>query len=157
MIRKEHLNTEATIKTAGWLYYLVALFLLKIALAPILDADSPQGRLNIPFCLTIALLATAYAVVGTGLLRLKPWARIPAFFCSTLGLIATLLGTVINVLIIVNLARKKGKFVMSPEYQEIIAATPHVKRRLISKPLLIILLILLALLACTVIFSKSAS
>jgi hypothetical protein len=55
------------------------------------------------------------------------------------------LGTLINVYILVKLCGKQGSFVMTPEYQRIIAATPHVKRKssIASMVLLAILIIVL--------------
>jgi hypothetical protein len=55
------------------------------------------------------------------------------------------LGTLINAYILVRVCGKQGSFVMTPEYQRIIEATRHIKRKssILAMVLLAILIIVL--------------
>jgi hypothetical protein len=65
--------------------------------------------------------------VGTGLRRLKRWARIPVGILSGIGLIGFPLGTIINAYILYLVFGKKGVTVFSDEYRLVIEQTPHIK------------------------------
>ncbi len=97
----------------------------------------------------IGAVALAFGIgqgfTAYGLRRLKNWARIPTTILSCLGLFAFPVGTLINIYILVTVLGKKGQFVTTSEYQRIIAATPHVKRKtsVFVWALLILLVIIL--------------
>ncbi|MDZ4405582.1 hypothetical protein [Prosthecobacter sp.] len=143
--RRQHINTEATIKSVGTLYYLGAFVLILVGIAGL--AGSRLDKDVSPLLLGAILLAVGVGqgVVAYGLNRLQSWARIPTVIFSCLGLFAFPLGTLINAYILVKVLGKQGKFVMTPEYKEIIAATPHVKRKtsVVTWVLLILLIIVL--------------
>lgn len=143
--RMQHINTEATIKSVGFLYYLGAFVLILLGISGLLgnkiDDEVPPILIGAIFL----LLGVGQGVVGYGLRRLRSWARIPTIVLSSIGLLGFPVGTLINVYILVKVLGKQGKFVMTPEYQQIIAATPHVKRKssIVALVLLALLLIVL--------------
>lgn len=159
-IREEHIKTEATIKSIGLLFYLAAFVLVAVCVS--LLAGSAHGMTGgtllgggICVLLTFGVGATAY-----GLRRLRGWARIPAIVISTIvliiGLINLSLGVIIHIYILAKLMGKEARFIMTPEYQRIIAATPHVKYKtsILVKVLLALLLILLIGIIVAASFSK---
>ena len=128
LTRRSHLNTEATLKSVGTLYYLGAFLLTMIGGSNITGKHSGMaiyGMETAPVMLVglgIGLGVTAY-----GLRRLQSWARIPLAIFSFLGLFRFPWGTLINLYILSQVLGKKGLFVMTPEYQRIIAVTPQVR------------------------------
>ncbi len=149
LIRREHLNTEASIKSVGILYYLFAVALIAIGVAAL--AGINPGRSS-----SLALLQGVLLLVGIGmgftaygLRRLQSWARIPTIILSSIAMIVGLInlswGIVIHIYILAKVAGKQGQFVMTPEYQRIIAATPHVKNKtsIFVKVLLALLILIL--------------
>jgi hypothetical protein len=144
-IRKQHINTEATIKSVGMLYYLGAFALIAISIAMLAGSKTETGLPPLLGTGFLLALGVGQGVVGYGLRRLQSWARIPTAIFSGIGLIGFPVGTLINGYILVKLFGQQGKFVMTPEYQQVIAATPHVKRKtsVVVWVLLILLLIIL--------------
>jgi hypothetical protein len=69
------------------------------------------------------------AWVAYGIRALKNWARITGIVLAALGLLNFPVGTLINAYILYLFVSKKGRMIFSPEYQDIIAATPEVKYR----------------------------
>jgi len=149
LMRQEHINTEAAIKSVGTLYYLAMLVLIAIGVS--LFASITPGKSSsalIPGGLLL-LLSIGVGFVAHGLRRLRSWARIPTVILSSLALIIGLInlsgGIVIHIYILVKMMGKQAQFVMTPEYQRIIAATPHVKRKtsVVAWVLLILFIIIL--------------
>ncbi len=143
--RMQHINTEATIKSVGMLYYLATFGLLAAGAVTLMEGkpteDIPPQLLGA----ILILMALAYGVTAYGLRRLKGWARIPTIIFSCIGLLGFPVGTLINAYILVKVMGQQGKFVMTPEYHRIIAVTPHVKRKssIVALVLLALLLIVL--------------
>lgn len=160
-IRKEHIKVEATVKSVGTLYYLGAfmfiVFGLMTAFVPSMDKSAGQGE---ALFISVFVLAfgIAYGVLGYGLRRLLSWARWPTVALSFIGLIGFPVGTLISILILVNLLGKKATLVFSPEYKDIIAATPHVKNKtsIIVKVLLVLLLLALLLILSSLFIGRAA-
>lgn len=144
--RRLHINTEATIKSVGTLYYLGAFVLVLLSIAGLSGSNLDRGDMS-PLLLGGVLLAVGIGqgVVGYGLTRLQGWARIPTVIFSCLGLFAFPLGTLINAYILAKVLGKQGKFVMTPYYKEIIAATPHVKRKTSIVALLLLAILIIVL------------
>jgi hypothetical protein len=162
-IRKEHINTEASVKAVGTLYYLVCL-LLCVSLYGILSNGGSGAMVDLPLIAIIILLF----FTARGIRRFKPWTRfmfgivsgIAVLFslCSGIYLLSQrqtisgpgLLGMALGLLIHGSILRlafgKKGRMVFSEFYKEIIAATPHVKYKT-SKLVWILLGILVAIFA----------
>jgi hypothetical protein len=129
-IRKDHLQHEASIKSVGFLYFLAAAVLLLVGIVRIASASNGREPLvgSIVAFLFVGI-SVAQIWVGIGLRKLKPWARIPSGILSGLGLIGFPIGTLINGYILYLLFSKKGATVFSPDYQRVIAETPHIKYR----------------------------
>jgi hypothetical protein len=72
-------------------------------------------------------LAALQIWVGIGLRNLKPWARIASGVLAGIGLLGFPIGTLINGYILYLLFSKKGAMLFSPDYQRVIAETPHIK------------------------------
>ena len=60
-------------------------------------------------------------------MTLASWVKIPVGLLGGLGLLNYPIGTVINSAILYIIFCKKGRTVLSKEYEEIIAATPDVR------------------------------
>jgi len=147
-IRTQHLSTEATIKSVGTLYYLGAFILTLLGLFWI-GTGIMRGEDAVAASLLLGgitlVFGIAEGVLAHGLRTLKSWARIPTIILSSIGLLGFPLGTLISIYILVKVGGKQGKFILSPEYQRIIAATPHVKYKT-SKVIWVILIVLVIVL-----------
>lgn len=128
-IREEHIKTEATIKTIGLLYWLGGLAIVAAAAMSVIASvtTSETGVHELLISVTLLALGVFQFLVGNGLRKFQRFARICAGVISALGLLAFPVGTLINVLILGTLFRKKSRMIFSEPYKEIIAATPHVK------------------------------
>lgn len=142
-IRREHINTEATIKSVGILYYLAAIMLIMVAIPNMMRGKTHPSVEPVVVGLVLILAGLGVGLVGHGLRKLRSWARIPTIIFACLGLFGFPVGTLINAYILVKVCGKQGEFVMTEEYQRIIAATPHIQRK--TSIVVIILLVLLVL------------
>lgn len=144
-VRRAHIDTEATLKTVGLLYYLAAAGLAAASWSSLTGGrnDLESGALLAGGLMIMFGLGMGFT--GYGLRRLRSWARIPTILFSCIGLLGFPMGTLINAIILIRTAGKKGGFVLTPEYHRIISATPHVKRKnsIVAMVLLAILLIAL--------------
>jgi len=122
-IRREHIKHEAQVKSIGGLYCLGAFFMLFGAAGVVTRYD----QRSLIFSLLYVLLIVLQLILGVGLRRLKPWARIGGIALSAVGLFAFPTGTIISLVVLLMLASKKSGVVFSKDYQAVIAATPHVK------------------------------
>jgi hypothetical protein len=131
-IRREYLKHETGIRSAGTLYGLYAIFLLLATLvfaAGAVMGNDPQtpravGIIMVIFCGGFFWL---FYKLASGLRRQKQWVRMPVAVISGIGLLGFPLGTAINGYIMWLVLSKKGTYVLSPEYEAIVAATPHIK------------------------------
>jgi hypothetical protein len=124
-IRREHLSHEASIKAVGFLYYLGGVLVTLGTLVAIGGAaKEPAGA---AVMLLVLAIGVAQFVAGWGVRALRPWGRVVGCVLSGLGLLGFPLGTIINAYILYLFLSKKGRTIFSPEYQQVIAATPHVK------------------------------
>ena len=149
-IRREHISHEASIRSIGTLYYLGAFFMIAGTLAAFLLESRSRTHLSAGPAVILAffgLLATGFFLLGRGLRALKPWARIPTTLLAVLGLAGFPLGTLLNSYILWLIHSKKGKLILSPEYADIVDATPDVKYRTTLLVWIILGLIVVALLA----------
>lgn len=166
-IRRAHIGHEASVKSVGFLYILGALFAGLGAIAAFVGmlADKDLSRSESDMMVGIlpgvifAAVTIGYAFTGSAIRKLKPWTRIVVGIFSGLGLIAFPLGTLINGYILYLFFGKKGKMVFTPEYKDIIAATPHVKYKT-SKWVWIVLAALVvipAIVVAILVFSSKGS
>lgn len=142
-IRVEHLNTEATLKSAGFLYYLGAVITALIG-STMLVQPSVEVILT---GLALAGFGVVQAFVGHGLRHFRTWSRVPTIILSMICLLAFPIGTLINGVILASVASAKGKMVLSEGYKAIIAATPHLKQK---NSVLVWILLVFVLLLLTV-------
>jgi len=132
-IRQTHIKHEASVKSVGFLYLLggVLFLVMGVFMAPVIFAGGQATGSETPFLAAIIALYAGLGVLSIflarGLRKLQRWVRIPVTILSALGLLSFPIGTIINGYIIWLIWSEKGKMVFTDEYQEIIAATPHVK------------------------------
>ena len=148
LIRQEHINTEGTMKSVGTLFYLGAFFLILYGLILVgagLSAMKDGSWVAVIIGVVVLALGIGQGRVAYGLSRLKSWARTPTIIIASLGLLGFPVGTLINIYILVKITGQKGQFIFTPEYQRIVAATPHVKRKtpVVAWVLLILFVIIL--------------
>ncbi len=142
-IRRELLKHEASIQGIGSLYLLGAFFAVLATLGMFaVAAFDPDVRLPIlGVGVFYGLMAWLSYYLGTGLRRLDPKVRIGTTILAVIGLLAIPLGTLINGYILYLIHSQKGKRVMTPEYQAIVAQTPHIKYRTSLWLIVLVLLI----------------
>jgi hypothetical protein len=130
-IRQAHLKHEAALKSAGVLYLLGGTLLTLGGMAGVAGAIASTGPDGADGSVLVSGVVGALGVcqfaVGRGLRRFKPWTRTPVGLLSGMGLFAIPLGTLINAYILYLVFSRKGKTIMSEDYQAVIAATPHLK------------------------------
>lgn len=128
-IRNEHIKHEASVKSVGVLYFIGAFLMVLLGGMILIAPSGPTGVETVLAGVIIICAAALHFALGMALRRLKRWAQIVAGIFSGVGLLGFPLGTIINGFILYLLFSKKGKTVFSPEYQEVIAQTPHIKYR----------------------------
>lgn len=132
VVRKTHINTEASIKSIGGLYYLVGIFMLMTGISSSTNLGEVKDMTtlaNWTVAIVLPLLGITLFVVGAAVRKLKPWSRIGVGVLSGFGLLAFPMGTLINAYILFLTFGKKGRMIFSERYKEIILVTPHVKCR----------------------------
>ncbi len=153
-IRRRHLTHEASVQSIGTLYLIGAvLVILGSASGVVLALIERRGATleSLAVSAIPLVLGGIYIIVGRWLRLLDPKGRMPATLLAVIGLIAFPIGTLINGYILYLLQSKKGATVFSPEYREIIAATPHIKYKtsLLAWAVLILLVVGLLLLVAS--------
>ena len=136
-IRREHLNHEASVKSIGLLYWLGGIFgcLVGVAYAigGLVNVVNPNTTGIGITLLVLGVIVTCFAVlqimVAIAIRKLKPWSRIAATVISCIGLLGFPIGTLISAYFLYLLQSSKGTVVFSDHYQEVIAATPHIRYR----------------------------
>ena len=126
-IRQAHISHEASIKAVGFLYYLGA------AIAVLAGAGLFAGMARGGEAAGLAGFMLAFGIagffVGWGVRGLRRWGQVVGCVMAVFGLLGFPVGTLINGYILYLFLSKKGRTIFSPEYQDVIAATPHVKYR----------------------------
>jgi len=126
-VRQAHISHEASIKAVGFLYYLGA------AIAVIFGVGSLAGMASGGEAAGLAAFMLAFGVaglfVGWGVRGLRRWGQVAGCVLAVFGLLGFPVGTLINGYILYLFLSKKGRTIFSPEYQDVIAATPHVRYR----------------------------
>lgn len=163
-IRQLHIKHEASLRSVGILCYIGGAFTLLGGLMMVLTlAGSPAGSgvsgegsgFILGLAIFYGLFGVGLFVLARGYRQLKPWVRIPGTIVSCLGLLSIPIGTLINGYILYLLWSQKGKVVLSSEYAQIIAATPHSKYK--TSPLVWIVLALLIIGLVAAVFWAAAS
>jgi hypothetical protein len=153
-IRRKHIAQETSIKSLGSLQLLGGSLLLLVLAgflaATIVPGPGRSGLVMYGMAAYLALLAAISFALGFGLRNLRPWARWITAVLIMLSLLASIVSlavegvaggqaagigarfvgsAIIPVYILHLLLSAKGSMVFSPEYQTIIARTPHVKMK----------------------------
>lgn len=153
-LREQHINHEASLKTIGFLHYLAAISSglgVVAAVGGLLSDAAGGGNTDImPTLLgttVLAVIAFAYGAIGRGLRHFQRWVRPWATITSLLGVFWFPVGTILGLIFVYLLWCRKSNIVFSEEYKQVIAQTPHVKRKtsIIVKIFLGLLLVVIAL------------
>ena len=150
-VRNAHIRHEATLKSIGLLFYLGALFGLLVGSSMLISGSSVQGAYYLGFGVAMLVIGLAQLWVGFKMRRLHSASRVPATMLSVLWLLNFPVGTVISLFIIYAINNKKGRYILSADYQDIIDATPDIKYRTSPVILFIFLVFLLLIVAAIVI------
>lgn len=158
-IRNTYLKHEASVQAVGSLYLLGAVLLTlggALALIGLTTASGAAAKEDPAAPQIVAALFIGLGLlqlrVGLWLRKLNPKARTPATVLSAIGLLGFPIGTLINAYVLYLLRSKKGEMVLSPYYQGVITATPHIKYK---TP--VIVWVLLGLLVVFLILAISAA
>jgi hypothetical protein len=160
-IRQGLIKHETNVKSLGSLYLAGAILgsvaTLGILIATLMGQLTTPDAGAFPWFGVVAVGALGcwfYYWIGAGLRRLSAGPRIAAIVLSGIGVLGFPLGTLIHGYFLYLLLSAEGKQVFTPEYQRVIAATPHIQYK--SYWMLGCLLILVAfgaIVALTVYFS----
>lgn len=140
--RRKYLNHEASVKGVGSLYILGGV-LGVIGLLGLL-AGFAFGVQELVILVLMGGIGVMQLIAGPGLRKFTSTGRILGAVIAGISLIVFPIGTVIGAYILYLLLGAKGKVVFSPEYQAVIAQTPHIRYRT-SKVVWILLLLVLVL------------
>ena len=126
-IRRAHISHEASIKAVGMLFYLGGILVTLAALVSLPAVTS--GASSALIALLLIALGVAQLFAGWGVRALRVWARNVGCALSAIGLLGFPIGTLINGYILYLFLSKKGRTIFAPAYQDVIAATSHVRYR----------------------------
>lgn len=134
-IRNQYLSHEASLKSIGLLYYLGVIFIIPISLFVVVagfsamaqGADPAVGPVTIVLGLFYGAIGVLQYFLARGIRRLQNWARITIGVLSVPGLLGFPIGTLISAYFLYLCFSEKGKYVCTPQYQQIVANTPHIK------------------------------
>lgn len=143
VVRQAHIAVESSLRSVGLLYYLGTLGLILSGIV-MLTGSTEIGAITL-------VLGVAMAAVGYGLRTLKPWVRVPAILLATLGLLGFPIGTLINAYVLYLLLCAKGRYIFTPEYEEIRRATPQVRYRTSLLVWIVVSVLVLAMAAAVLI------
>lgn len=126
-IRKAHLATETNIRTSGGVYLFVG-FLVGIAGLIRMVTLQPETLMDWGIAFLQFFLGVAFALTGYWLRQFSASTRVSATLLSILSLALIPLGTIVGIYTLYNIHSKRGKLIFTPEYQDILDATPHISR-----------------------------
>lgn len=150
--RQALIRHETQLKSVGALYYLGGVVMLGSTLA-LLGSGAERLETGV-LGMLMALFGLLYLAMGYGFRRVRSWVRVPGAILAVLSLLSFPVGTLIGAWILYLMFSAKGRQVLAPEYQQVIAATPQVRfQRSIGDwiALILILLLLIAFVALIVI------
>ncbi len=145
-IRRDHIAHEASIKSLGGLYFLGGLGMAMTVVVICFVSFDGSGPVDISSLIGILIgiaLSALFFWLSGDLRQLRPRARTTATVLACLGLAIIPPGTIINAYVLYLLLSAKGRMVFSERYQEIMAATPHIRYK--TSPAIYILFALIVL------------
>ncbi len=127
--RRALIRHEVQLKSVGALFYLggFGLLLALIAVIPAGLGSAGADLWGVAIIAMLVVLGGLYFALGYGFRRLQPWVRIPGGVLTALGLLSFPVGTLIGAYVLFLMFGDKGRQVLAPAYQDVIAATPHVR------------------------------
>lgn len=132
-IRNHYLKHEASLRSVAWLYFfsgglmlLVGVIAFVVSVIGIAQGDA-AGFAGLIVGLFYTGVGVGTLFVARGIRALKNWARITLTVFGFIGLLGIPIGTLISAYILYLCLSEKGKFVCSPQYHQVVAATPHIK------------------------------
>ncbi|HBJ86318.1 MAG TPA: hypothetical protein DDZ88_21175 [Verrucomicrobiales bacterium] len=132
-IRRAHIGHETSVKSIGGLYALVGgLMLLPVFIGLLESLTRASWRNDLTELVMMLLIGAGMLLLGAGVRRVRPWARIAMAVVSGLLAAVTLLTVIfplLNLYVLWLMLSAKGRMVFSPAYQQIIAFTPDVRPR----------------------------
>ena len=146
-IRQQFIDCEANVRSIGELM-LVGGGILAIGSAILLAAGGSALRAVLLF--VVMLVGIGQYCVGLRVRRFLPRARIGAIIFCGLWLFFIPIGTVFGGACLWYLVRPAATFVFTPEYQEVIRRTPHVRFRTSAGSWAFLVLVLLGVLGLVV-------
>ncbi len=156
LTRKRYLNHEVSVQSIGSLYYLGAFgtALMTLGMFGVVASGGVANIVGgIVTSLIFGVLTVFFILLGWGLQKLNPRVRIPVAILAGIGMLYIPIGTIINAYILYLVVSKKGRFVFSDEYKEVIRQTPHIRyRSWLAIVFLVLLLLILAAAVLPVIF-----
>lgn len=142
-IRRQFLNHEASIRSIGFFFLLGFYSMIPaFVVIPFMLFSSETMGFGFVMMAFAGVIGLLYYYLGTGLRRLDPKVRLGVTIFAIIGLLGFPFGTLISGYILYLLHGEKGQRVMTREYQQVVAATPHIKYR---TPLWVWLLLLAVL------------
>ena len=156
-VRHAHLGHEASVRSFGLLYLLGGSISVIVALGLVISflagglPDNGAVWLDTVALAVVGLSGCLQIWVGRGLRRLNKVGRIGGTIFGAIGLLGIPLGTLLSAYLLYLLWSEKGNMVFSPEYQEIMAATPNMKYKTS-----IVVWIILAIIVLLVFFGMAA-
>lgn len=132
-VRRFYLSHESRVIGMGWLFILGAIGILISAIytyrrgAVLTSSVSPVSGISVPMFGLMVVFAAIHLFVGLGLRKLNNTARIAAVVLSCLNLVNLPVGPFISVYFLYLLLSTKGLMVFSAPYQQVRAATPHIR------------------------------
>lgn len=150
--RRAHLQVERSLQSYGSVMVFVGNFGLLFSALGLLVGGLLLGldpAIVGPGTIGIGVMSGGLLWLGLGLRARRPSARIPATVLAVLMLPSFPVLTVVGIHLLRQLWSEKGKRVFQPDYEEVIAATPHVVYRS-SRRLMGVLVLLIASLVALV-------
>lgn len=143
--RRKYLNHEASVKGVGSLYLLGGIVgvLGLLAMFGGLASGGGIGSQEMVVLVLSGGIGILQLIAGLGLRKLTNRGRILGAVIAGISLIGFPIGTVIGAYILYLLLGAKGKVVFSPEYQAVIAQTPHIRYRTSKWVWILLVLVLL--------------
>lgn len=128
VVRNEHIANEASVRSLGTLYVTSGPLMVLIAGITALEAPGdPDAGAVVGVSIGSLSVGVILTPTAFGLWRFQPWARRIAIITSVFGLCAIPFGTVMCVYVLYLLLSRKGAFVFSEDYKQVIADTPHIR------------------------------
>jgi hypothetical protein len=155
-VRRVHLNREASVRSVGTLYCVGGLALMALPFIGLFNSAHRPVPAQIAVSVALCCIGILQFWTGTGLRKLKEWARKPTAILSGLGLIGFPIGTAINAYVLYLVFSRKGTMVFTPEYRQVIFSTPDIKYRtsIVVWVFLGLLVLVLALIVLGVLLKK---